>query len=81
MSRALSRWCRPIEGSSKMYSTLTNCDPICVANRIRCASPPLKLRALRLTFKYPKPTSSRKAVRALSSFEISEAIVHSFSFK
>ena len=51
MSLALSRWCNPIEGSSKMYRTFTNCDPIWVANRIRCASPPLRLRALRFKFK------------------------------
>ena len=38
--RALSRWCSPIDGSSRMYSTPTSRDPICVASRMRCASPP-----------------------------------------
>jgi hypothetical protein len=28
-SRALSRWCRPIDGSSRMYSTPTSREPIC----------------------------------------------------
>ena len=40
ISRWLSRWCNPIDGSSSTYSTPTRPDPICVANRIRCASPP-----------------------------------------
>ena len=38
--RALSRWCRPIDGSSSTYSTPVSCEPICVASRMRCASPP-----------------------------------------
>ena len=39
-SRRLSRWCSPIDGSSRMYSTPTRPLPICVASRMRCASPP-----------------------------------------
>ena len=45
--RSLSRWCRPIEGSSRMYSTPTRLDPIWVASRIRCASPPDSVDAAR----------------------------------
>ena len=37
---SLSRWCNPIDGSSKTYNTPVNLEPICVAKRIRCASPP-----------------------------------------
>ena len=40
ISRSLSLWCKPILGSSKIYNTPTNCEPICVARRMRCASPP-----------------------------------------
>ena len=39
-SLSLSLWCNPIDGSSRMYKTPTSPDPICVARRIRCASPP-----------------------------------------
>ena len=31
----LSLWCRPILGSSRIYKTSVNCEPICVARRIR----------------------------------------------
>ena len=34
ISLLLSIWCNPMEGSSKMYKTSCNCDPICVANLI-----------------------------------------------
>ncbi len=47
MSFELSRWCKPIDGSSRMYSTPTSDDPICVASRIRCASPPDSVAAAR----------------------------------
>jgi hypothetical protein len=40
MRRRLSRWCRPIEGSSSTYSTPTSPEPIWLANLIRWASPP-----------------------------------------
>ena len=38
--RWLSRWCRPIDGSSRMYMTPTSPEPIWLASRMRCASPP-----------------------------------------
>ena len=47
MSLALSRWCRPIDGSSSTYSTPTSADPICVASRMRWASPPDSVAAAR----------------------------------
>ena len=47
ISFSLSRWCRPIEGSSRMYMTPTRLEPIWVASRIRCASPPESVRAER----------------------------------
>ena len=37
---SLSRGCRPIEGSSSTYSTPIRREPIWVARRMRCASPP-----------------------------------------
>lgn len=42
---SLSLWCNPILGSSKIYNTPVNPEPIWVAKRIRCASPPDKLPA------------------------------------
>jgi hypothetical protein len=45
--RALSRWCRPIDGSSSTYITPVSPEPICDASRIRCASPPDSESALR----------------------------------
>ena len=47
--RSLSRWCRPMEGSSRMYSTPMRPAPICVARRMRCASPPESVAAARLS--------------------------------
>ncbi len=47
ISFSLSRWWRPIEGSSSTYMTPTRLDPIWVASRIRCASPPDRVRAER----------------------------------
>ena len=47
ISRWLSRWCSPIDGSSSTYSTPTSPEPICVASRIRCASPPDSVAAAR----------------------------------
>ncbi len=47
MSRRLSRWCSPIDGSSSTYSTPTRPDPICEARRMRCASPPASVPAER----------------------------------
>jgi hypothetical protein len=45
--RSLSRWCRPIEGSSSTYITPVRPEPICEARRMRCASPPESVSALR----------------------------------
>ncbi|QYU67702.1 hypothetical protein J4558_22840 [Leptolyngbya sp. 15MV] len=38
--RSLSRWCRPMLGSSSTYSTPVSPLPICDASRMRCDSPP-----------------------------------------
>ena len=43
ISLVLSRWCRPMLGSSRMYSTPVRPEPICVASRMRCASPPARV--------------------------------------
>ena len=45
--RSLSRWCRPMLGSSRMYSTPIRLEPICVARRIRWLSPPERVLAER----------------------------------
>src|SRR6267143_5670290 len=45
--RALSRWCRPIEGSSSTYMTPVSPEPIWLASRMRCASPPESVSAPR----------------------------------
>ena len=42
-SRWLSRWCSPMDGSSSTYRTPTRPEPIWVASRIRCASPPARV--------------------------------------
>jgi hypothetical protein len=41
----LSRWCSPMDGSSSTYRTPTRPDPIWVASRMRCASPPDRVAA------------------------------------
>ena len=46
--RSLSRWCRPMEGSSSTYITPVRPLPIWLARRMRWASPPDKVSALRL---------------------------------
>ena len=42
-SLSLSRWCRPMEGSSRIYSTPIREEPIWVARRMRWLSPPDKV--------------------------------------
>ena len=46
----IRRWssagCRPIDGSSHTYSTPMRPEPICVASRMRWASPPLSVDAV-----------------------------------
>ena len=49
MSLALSRWCRPMDGSSRMYSTPIRLEPIWVASRMRWASPPDRVSLVRST--------------------------------
>ena len=44
MRRWLSRWCRPMLGSSSTYMTPQSSLPSWLASRMRCASPPLKRR-------------------------------------
>src|SRR4029434_9509058 len=39
MSRRLSRWCRPIDGSASTYITPDSSDPSCEARPLRCTSP------------------------------------------
>ena len=46
MSRASSAGCSPTEGSSQTYSTPMSPEPICVARRMRWASPPLSVPAV-----------------------------------
>src|SRR6266700_2923509 len=46
--RRLSRWCRPIDGSSSTYITPDSSDPSCDASRMRCASPPDSVAAARV---------------------------------
>ncbi len=43
----LSRWCRPMEGSSRMYMTPVRPEPTWLASRMRWASPPESDSALR----------------------------------
>ena len=64
MSLRLSRWCRPMDGSSRMYSTPTSPAPIWVASRMRWASPPDSVPAARARLRYPTPTSTRNLSRA-----------------
>ena len=63
MRRRLSRWWRPIDGSSSTYSTPVRPEPICVARRIRWASPPESDPAERASDRYVRPTSSRNSRR------------------
>ena len=81
MRRRLSRWCRPIDGSSSTYMTPESSEPSCDASRIRCASPPDSVAAARSSVRYSRPTSSRKPSRAFTSFKISVAIWARAPFK
>ncbi|CFW33081.1 Uncharacterised protein [Bordetella pertussis] len=47
ISRSLSRWCRPMDGSSSTYMTPVRPEPIWLASRMRWASPPEIVSALR----------------------------------
>ena len=79
-SFSLSLWCNPILGSSNIYSTPVSPEPIWVAKRIRCASPPDKLPALLDNVKYSNPTSSKNCKRLFNSFSIWSAIILSLLF-
>ena len=57
-------------GSSRTYNTPVKREPICVAKRIRCASPPLSVPALRFSVKYSKPTFIKNDKRELISLII-----------
>ena len=67
-NRPLSRWCNPIDGSSKIYRTPVSDEPSCDASRILCASPPASVGAARSSVKYPSPTSSKNLRRFSISF-------------
>ena len=43
----LSLWWRPMLGSSRTYSVPTSPEPIWLASRMRCASPPASVPAAR----------------------------------
>ena len=72
--RSLSRWCKPIDGSSSTYITPVKPLPIWLAKRIRCASPPDKVSAERESDKYSKPTLVKNLRRLLISLTILSAI-------
>jgi len=75
---SLSLWWRPILGSSKIYITPVSPEPIWVAKRIRCASPPDKVPALLDNVRYSSPTSIKNWSLLLISFKIISAIIASF---
>ncbi len=75
----MSRWCRPMLGSSRIYSTPVRDEPICVASRIRCASPPESVPAGRERVRYSSPTSFKNPRRLFSSLRIRRAMAFSRS--
>ncbi len=72
-SCTLSRWCRPMEGSSRMYSTPPAVGDL-RARRMRCASPPERVSAERPRVRYCRPTLSRKRNRSVTSLRIGPAM-------
>ena len=72
--RSLSRWCRPMDGSSKTYITPVSPEPICEASRMRWASPPDKVPDWRESDRYSSPTLFKKFSRSTISFKILWAI-------
>ena len=56
-------------GDLAKANAYANHEPICVAKRILCASPPDNPPALRDNVKYPNPTSFKKPKRSLISFK------------
>ena len=73
-SLSLSLWCKPIEGSSRIYSTPISEEPIWVARRIRWLSPPDKVDAALDKVRYCRPTSIKNCSRDLISRTICSAI-------
>ena len=78
-SLSLSRWCRPMLGSSKIYRTPIKEEPIWVARRIRWLSPPESVPLARDKVRYSKPTLCRNPSRSVISFKIAFAIIRSLS--
>ncbi len=76
----LSRWCRPMEGSSRIYSTPIREEPIWVARRMRWLSPPDRVPEARDRVRYSSPTLRRKPSREWISFKMGAAIIFSRSF-
>ena len=74
-SISLSRWCRPMDGSSRIYSTPISEEPICVARRMRWLSPPERVPAARDRVRYSNPTLRRKPNLFFISFKIRSAII------
>ena len=58
-SRSLSRGCSPIDGSSRTYKTPRSFEPICVARRMRCASPPDSVAEIAPDSNNPTPRPSK----------------------
>ena len=82
ISLPLSLWCRPIDGSSRMYKTPARDEPICVASLILCASPPERVADFRAKGEIIRaPRHMRKPRRDFNSFSISRATVISLSEK
>ena len=77
---SLSLWCKPILGSSKIYNTPVNPEPIWVAKRILCASPPESVPAFLDNVKYSNPTSIKNCNLWSISFNINSDIIFSVSF-
>ena len=59
-----------MDGSSNTYKTPESLEPICVARRIRCASPPDKEPDARFKVKYSSPTLYKNSNLELISFNI-----------
>ena len=63
ISRSVSLECRPIDGSSRIYSDPTRLLPNDVQRLMRWLSPPLSEFERRLRVRYPRPTFSRNCMR------------------
>ena len=74
-SLSLSRWCRPMLGSSRIYNTPVKEEPIWVAKRIRWLSPPESVPEERESVKYSNPTLCKNPKRLLISLRIAAAII------